>query len=426
MMNSSGYSLTPGIARRMTDLLDRTPLRRTFSRDSLTSISSNSKPAKVDDLLAERSKLQNELDQVLHDCKVAEEGKAEAERQLQVSLQHLAKERQVTENSKAEKEEARKEAGALKDSLDAAEGRVAQMEVSLKEMDRLKDTLRAAEERTEQMKKEGQVARERLEQELAEVRSCLEEMKEKLNEAERNFSETERAKTLAITEAEETKEALEEAIHLAERHRTTAEQIGKEKSESDEAFRKSLEHAKQELESTNTVLGDVERRLNDERDAREKAEKKAMHDSKIAEEDKVEAERRLQDSLRLLAKERQASKDLKLAKDDAMRWAETSRNALRKAEEQMEEKEKEFRGTQERLERDSSRACRLAEQMKEKLGVFERELANAKSELDKTRNELSKAKSKLDDDEPNVGTVILGVVSVIATSAAMMLGFGRR
>ncbi|KAJ3763603.1 hypothetical protein EV360DRAFT_78157 [Lentinula raphanica] len=255
-MSSSGHSVNPGIARTMTGLLERTRTRRTFSKDSFTSPATNassppskSKTAKVDDLLAEQSRLQTELEKAVHDCNVAEKGKAEAERQSQDSLQLLAKERQASEDLKAEKEEAMKDADASKSAL------------------------RAAEERMEEMEKENRIAKEQLEQELAEARRTAEEMKENLLEAERNLAEAEQIKLRALTEAETNSQALEHAIQLADRYRTAAEQMAKEKSDSEEAARESLERARQEAESSKAALGEVERRVSDEREAREKAER---------------------------------------------------------------------------------------------------------------------------------------------------------
>ncbi|KAJ3769045.1 hypothetical protein FB446DRAFT_238393 [Lentinula raphanica] len=88
---------------------------------------------------------------------------------------------------------------------------------------------------------------------------------------------------------------------------------------------------------------------------------------------------------------RQTSEKLKVAKEDAMRSVEALRNALRQAEERMNEMEKESRTTQERLEQNSQKACRLAEQTKEELVAAESELAKVKSDLDEAKGDLDKA-----------------------------------
>ncbi|KAJ3989638.1 hypothetical protein F5890DRAFT_1549428 [Lentinula detonsa] len=255
-MSSNGHGVNPGIARTMTGLLERTRTRRTFSKDSFTSPATNtssppskSKVPKVDDLLAEQSRLQTELEKAVHDCKVAEKGKAEAERQSQDSLQLLVKERQTLEDAKAEKEEA------------------------IREADVSKNALRAAEERAEKADEESRAARERLEQELVEARRLAEETEKKLTEAESSLAKAEQARLIAITDAEAKRQALEQALKLTDRYRTAAEQMAKEKSESEEASRESLERAKQEAESSRAALGEVERRVNNEREARETAER---------------------------------------------------------------------------------------------------------------------------------------------------------
>ncbi|KAJ3971512.1 hypothetical protein EV361DRAFT_911003 [Lentinula raphanica] len=129
-----------------------------------------------------------------------------------------------------------------------------------------------------------------------------------------------------------------------------------------------------------------------------------MHDSNIAEKAKAAADCQLQDSLRLLSNERQTSEKLKVAKEDAMRSVEALRNALRKAEERMNEMEKESRTTQERQEQNSQKACRLAEQTKEELVAAESDLDEAKGDLDKAEVvtmvlfvKLHKAKSELNE-----------------------------
>ncbi|KAJ4478272.1 hypothetical protein J3R30DRAFT_2882816 [Lentinula aciculospora] len=256
-MSSSSHSVNPGIARTMTGLLERTRTRRTFSKDSFTSPAATntssppakSKTAKVDDLLAEQSRLQTELEKAVHDGKVAEKGKAEAERQSQDSLQLLAKERQVSEDVKAERDDA------------------------LKEVDSSRSALHAAEERAEKAEEESRAVREQLEEELAEARRLAEEMKEKLAQAEKDLAEAEQAKRSAIIEVEAKRQALEQALQLTDRYRTAAEQMAKEKSESEQVSRQSLEQAKQEVESSRAALGEVERRISDEREAREKAER---------------------------------------------------------------------------------------------------------------------------------------------------------
>ncbi|KAJ3869468.1 hypothetical protein EV359DRAFT_59841 [Lentinula novae-zelandiae] len=253
-MSANGHGVNPGIARTMTGLLERTRSRRTFTKDSFTAPATPSPPSKpktpkVEDLLAEQSRLQTELEKAVQDCKVAEKGKAEAELRSQDSLQLLAKERQASQDVKAERDEA------------------------VKDADTSKIALRAAEERAEKAGEESRAAREKMEEELKEARRLAEEMEGKLVQAEKDLAEAEQAKLAAMTEVEAKRQALEQALQLTDRYRVSAEQMATEKSELEQVSRQSLERARQEAQSSRAALGEVERRVSEEQEAREKAER---------------------------------------------------------------------------------------------------------------------------------------------------------
>ncbi|KAE9402956.1 hypothetical protein BT96DRAFT_517980 [Gymnopus androsaceus JB14] len=112
-----------------------------------------------------------------------------------------------------------------------------------------------------------------MEQNLNEAERLGNEARGKLAKVEKDLEEAEQMKQAALMEAESARQALAQALQLADRYRVGADQLANEMRESKQLSRESLEKAKQEAESSRAALVEVERRVGDEREARERAER---------------------------------------------------------------------------------------------------------------------------------------------------------
>ncbi|KAF9066318.1 hypothetical protein BDP27DRAFT_1423973 [Rhodocollybia butyracea] len=265
----------PGITRSMTGLLERARPRRTptalssSSTTSLSSLASVSTPVaapvsklkpKVNDLLAERSQLQADLEKAANDFKVSEKQKADAEGQSQEILQQLTKEREISKALRRERDNA---------VTDAEASRKAAFEVDERAKESRKAALEAEQRaaRAEKADKDSQLAREKLEKGLKETERLKEEMSERVKRVEKELAETEQARMVALKEAESLRGSLTQALQLGVQYQDGQLTIQKLDNDLREAKRVA-EEVQGKLEKEEKVS----RELRKEKEARKKAE----------------------------------------------------------------------------------------------------------------------------------------------------------